>query len=591
MPLPPSQPDAADDTNNPHGVEGWLLHFTAQCAYNTMPAFTTLGDQQVVRRFAIRQHYGDSESNEPRRPGETAAAYTSRLTDPKDMLCLCSQPSAAFVNETAFQRGWKNWTTAYEQRFFESVDGKYIGVPRGLPGWLDATFLPAHAGSQLPPHEHWDAAALAADYSRCGPFAKLRLAAAGLASAAPPNWLCWHIFAGTMLLLLLPSVLSRGRMTGWQGTRLLVGLCLAVLATTSVLGQRSPTWHAPGMNWQAQLLLLAIGLQWASDWKLSVQRASCVSCLWVVEQSWRLLLGGGFALCWLCGVYELAGYSEAVPQFHPQIAHEARAHPLIGLFFGGGGVLLLHQGRCTSVEYAINFLGYSVKLSVVESVVMIFVGIVYGSIELVATADGKDGELSVNDSHGYSNCLISMSLNTFAGHLSFMTMHVITAAAWAVFGLLGLMLLPGDPSVASQRGVALALALVYHGFMMQIHQQPTALGKLIHRTHGGLAIAAGLSRGLGFAMGGQSDSGRTGLMLCGALLVLCGWSFLCAQTGLTSFWTVALGGNPNTYTLLVLASGIAILEAILASFLAQGDRADRHTLELDNDEIKLAELS
>eukprot|EP01051_Picozoa_sp_SAG22_P027670 SAG22_NODE_9374_length_592_cov_1.760649_1_plen_118_part_01 len=118
MPAPAA--DATVDPRNPHGVEGWVLQLTAQCAYNAAPAVTVgAGGHVSVREFAIRQNFGESAGDGPRRFGESAAAYmyASRLTDPRDLLCLCSLPSAAYVNATAVQRGWANWTTAFEQRF------------------------------------------------------------------------------------------------------------------------------------------------------------------------------------------------------------------------------------------------------------------------------------------------------------------------------------------------------------------------------------------------------------------------------------------------------------------------------------------
>lgn len=137
---------------------------------------------------------------------------------------------------------------------------------------------------------------------------------------------------------------------------------------------------------------------------------------------------------------------------------------------------------------------------------MVLVGLVYGTIELLSTR-GADGQ----------------------GGYVFITMHVVTASAWAVFGcdlppskphrtayvaapscteispivdsiasqqgnsqqgkqwshgwtvtVLGAALLKASPSAAG-RGFPLTLALCYHGTMMQLHHQPTPVGLLMHR--------------------------------------------------------------------------------------------------------------
>ena len=52
------------------------------------------------------------------------------------------------------------------------------------------------------------------------------------------------------------------------------------------------------------------------------------------------------------------------------------------------------------------------------------------------------------------------------------------------------------PTEASA-GIPFALALTYHGFMMLLHQQANWTASLLHKTHGGLAFAAGLLRATG----------------------------------------------------------------------------------------------
>jgi hypothetical protein len=75
-------------------------------------------------------------------------------------------------------------------------------------------------------------------------------------------------------------------------------------------------------------------------------------------------------------------------------------------------------------------------------------------------------------------------------------MHVITAAAWTIFGTMGIFL-ESTNTKGARRGIASGFALLYHGIMMGLHDprntaHPHAL--YMHQFHGGIAFIAGLFR-------------------------------------------------------------------------------------------------
>ena len=206
---------------------------------------------------------------------------------------------------------------------------------------------------------------------------------------------------------------------------------------------------------------------------------------------------------WYFGVVHALGFGDAVKHMK-----EVFGHLVIGVgFISFGGVMLCYGPDRVVKRTPIHRL---------EHRMMIIAGLLYGPMErMMGTA--------------------------------YLHMHFITACAWAVFGVLGLLLEVSHPQEAA-RGTAFAIALMYHGFMMYNHIQPNYTAVLLHVTHGVLAILAGLLRFAGKPK------------LSGLVLQVAGFVFLCSQIGATET-ALALWGShaPQTYVLLSLQCGVLMV--------------------------------
>ena len=212
---------------------------------------------------------------------------------------------------------------------------------------------------------------------------------------------------------------------------------------------------------------------------------------------------------WYFGVVHALGFGDAVKHMK-----EVFGHLVIGVgFISFGGVML-----CYGPDHVVR----RTPIHRLEHRMMVIAGVVYGPMErMMGTA--------------------------------YLHMHFITACAWAVFGVLGLLLEISHPPEAA-RGSAFAIALMYHGFMMYNHQQPNYTAILLHVTHGVLAILAGMLRFAGKPK------------LSGLVLQVAGFVFLCSQIGATETAVAMWGGHaPQTYVLLSLQCGV--LMAVLPTLV------------------------
>ena len=156
------------ERQNPHGVEGWLMTFIAQCGYNQMrePNRTRPYSLPQVRSRPGWRPMQSLHSNSSTlslisayvrlqyfiTPGWGSAAIPWAELHPRDRICACSLPAALAVGTTAAGRGWANWTFAWEDEFASTVQPRapllvnrftFAHPPPGLPARLDASFLPA----------------------------------------------------------------------------------------------------------------------------------------------------------------------------------------------------------------------------------------------------------------------------------------------------------------------------------------------------------------------------------------------------------------------------------------------------------------
>jgi hypothetical protein len=218
---------------------------------------------------------------------------------------------------------------------------------------------------------------------------------------------------------------------------------------------------------------------------------------------------------WYFGVVHALGFGDAVKHMK-----EVFGHLVIGVgFISFGGVMLC---------YGPDQLLRRTPIHRLEHRMMIIAGVLYGPMERM------------------------MGTN-------YLHMHFITACAWAVFGVLGLLLEISHPAEAA-RGAAFSIALMYHGFMMYNHLQPNDTAKLLHVTHGVLAIVAGMFRFAGNPR------------LAGLVLQVAGFVFICSQIGATDT-AVALWGThaPSTYVLLSVQCGVlmAVLPTLVVFNIAR----------------------
>jgi hypothetical protein len=187
---------------------------------------------------------------------------------------------------------------------------------------------------------------------------------------------------------------------------------------------------------------------------------------------------------------------------------EVFGHLVIGVgFVCSGGVML-----CYGPDHLLRH----TAIYRLEHRMILIAGLIYGPMELIS-------------GNGY------------------LQMHFITAMAWAVFGVLGL-LLEISHTKAAARGTALSIALSYHGFMMYHHLQANYTATVLHVTHGVLAIMAGMLR---FA--GQ-------VKLSGLVIQVAGFVFMCSQKGATNTAIAVWGAHAaQTYVLLSLQCGVLLV--------------------------------
>lgn len=206
---------------------------------------------------------------------------------------------------------------------------------------------------------------------------------------------------------------------------------------------------------------------------------------------------------WYFGVVHALGFGA---DWRP--AKEVFGHLVIGVAFVCWGGIMLCCGP--------DLLVLRTATHRIEHRVMTIAGLIYGQMERMS-------------GNGY------------------LQMHFITATAWAVFGVLGLLLEVSHPEEA-RRGTAMSIALFYHGFMMYHHHQATYTAMLLHVTHGVLTIMGGMLRFAGMPK------------LSGLVIQVAGFVFLVSQKGATNT-AIALWGDhaAQTYVLLSLQCGVLLV--------------------------------